>query len=334
MKKAKTWRGQRETLPFLLLLTFLMIIPGFTQSQPVTERVAREVRLDGIQDRPFFFKPFTLLLSPAGILVSESGENCLKLVGTDGRLKTTIGKQGQGPDEFDTPLGLDIHDSKIYVADSFNRQVKIFSLEGKLLGNFRVEVDPVHLAVLNSERIVVSNRPLPLGKKETILYCYDSRGGLKWQAIDPLPSADQVYFTLINEIFLKRDDRGNIFIFHKYNGPQILKIDSEGKVREQIKLDPSCPVKSVELPLKSEKKRVGVAFWNVACSGDKFYLLVPDSDSRGDLGPGKEVCVIDQKGKLLEKIRFPQAIRLLATDGVTFYVLNTDDELFVYRVGP
>ncbi|MDI6697545.1 MAG: 6-bladed beta-propeller [Candidatus Saccharicenans sp.] len=317
----------------LLLPILLTLVPLETMSQPVPSQEVKEVRLNGTQHRPFFFKPFALLLSSVGLMVSETGDNCLKLVGPDGRLKMTIGNQGQGPEEFDAPMGFDIHDQKLYVADSFNRRIKILSPEGKLLSSFRVDLIPVHLVVINPERIVVSGRPNPFQSQESLLHCYDSRGTLKWKALNPIPSSDSVYFTLINEIFLQKDAQGNIFVLHKYKTPQILKIKSEGKIAEEIKLDPAYPLKRIMLPLKIGKKPIDVVFWNMAWDGDKFYLLIPELDGQGDLGPGKEVYVISRQGKILEKIIFPQAIRLLATDGTTFYILNAEDELFIYREG-
>ncbi|MCX8159955.1 MAG: 6-bladed beta-propeller [Candidatus Saccharicenans sp.] len=332
MTKTKGQTGLLDRLIRLLLLTFLIITPHSAQGQQLKIRTAKEIPLAGAKDRPFFFKPVTMQFSPAGLLISESGENCLKLVGTDGRLKLTIGKQGPGPEEFDSPMGLDLFENRIYVADSFNRQVKIFNLEGKLLGSFRTDIIPVHLVVLAADRIIVSNRPNPLTGQESILYCYDSRGTKKWQAVNPVPSPDSVYFSLINEVFLKKDPNGNVFLIHRYNDPQILKIDAEGKITGKIKLDESYPLNRVEIPLKNGKKQIIIICWNVAHHGDKFYLQVPDKDRRGDFVPGKEVFVIDSNGQVVEKIRFPQSVRLLATDGSTFYIINTEDELYAYGV--
>lgn len=332
MTKTKGQTRFPDGLIGLLLLTILIIIPHSTQGQQVKIRTARELPLAGAKDRPFFFKPFIMHLSPAGLLVSESGENCLKLIGTDGRLKMTIGKQGQGPEEFDSPMGLDLFENRIYVADFFNRQVKIYSLEGRLLSSFRTDIMPVHLVVLTADRIIVSNRPKPFTDKEPILYCYDSRGTKKWQAVTPFPSPDKVYFSLINEVFLKKDSCRNIYLVHRYNDPQILKIDADGRITGKIKLDEFYPLHRVEIPLKSGKKQITIICWNIAHHGDKFYLQVPDKDARGDFVPGKEVFVIDGNGQVVEKIRFPQAVRLLTTDGSTFYVINTEDELYAYWV--
>lgn len=328
-------KGQTR-LPYrfigLLLMALLIIIPLSTQGQQVKSRMAKEIQLAGAKDRFFFFKPFIIYLSPAGLLVSESGENCLKLVGTDGRLKMTIGKQGQGPEEFDSPMGLDLFENRIYVADSLNRQVKIFSLEGKLLGSFRTNIMPVQLVVLATDRIIVSNRPRPFSDKESILYCYDARGTLRWQAVTPFPSPNKAYFSLINEIFLRKDSSGNMFLVYKYNTTQVLQIDADGKITGKIQLDESYPLNRIEIPLESGKKQIGMICWNVAHHGDKFYFQVPEKDRQGDFAPGKEVLVIDGNGQVVEKIRFPQAIRLLATDGSTFYIINSEDELYAYRV--
>ncbi|MDH7513655.1 MAG: 6-bladed beta-propeller [Clostridiales bacterium] len=332
MTKTKGQTRLPDGLIGLFLMTLLIIIPLSAQGQQAKIRAVREIPLAGAQDRPFFFKPFILHLSPAGLLISESGENCLKLVGTDGRLKMTIGKQGQGPEEFDSPMGLDLLENRIYVADSLNRQVKIFNLEGKLLSSFRTNIMPVHLVVLAADRIIVSNRPRPFSDKESILYCYDARGTLRWQAVNPFPSPNKVYFSFINEIFLKKDSGGNMFLVYKYNSPQVLKIDADGKITGKIQLDESYPLNRAEIPLESGKKQIAMICWNVAHHGDKFYFQVPEKDRDGDFAPGKEVLVIDGNGQVVEKIRFPQAIRLLATDSSTFYVINSEDELYAYRV--
>lgn len=333
MERNKAKRRVRKLFGLLVLvLTLIITIPGLAWRQQPRLLPVREVPIKASQDRPYFFRPTVMVLSPAGLLVSESGDHRLRLIGTDGQSKIAIGKYGQGPEEFDTPLGLDVYENKIYVADSFNRQVKIFSLEGKLLSSFRTDIYPVHLAVLSPERIVVSHRPMPTPEQESILHCYDSRGTLIWRAVDPAPASDTVYFSLINETYLKRDEKGNLYLFHRYNEPWILQLDSEGKMTAKINLDPSYPLKKIKLPLKSGKQSLTLVCWNVALAQDRFYLLVPAANRQGDFGPGQEVGVIDRQGKILEMLQFPQTIRLLATDGSTFYALNTEDELYIYRV--
>lgn len=326
----QTGLGSRIIASSLLIL--LLMSNLLAQTPQVKNRSVREIPLSGVKDRPFFFKPLTMQLAPAGLLILESGESCLKLLGTDGKLKLTIGKSGQGPGEFDAPKGVDFYENKIYATDQFNRQIKVFNLEGKLLNSFRVDILPVYVAVIDPDRIVVSSRPTPISDRQSILYCYDSKGKLRWQCLSAVPSDNTTILTLANEILLRKDSRGNIFVIYKHNNAQILKINSDGKLTEKIKLDESYQLKQVNLPIKIRKNRVSMVCWNFDYCGDRFYLIVPEKDGYGDFAPGKDVLVFDISGRILEKINFPQAIRLLTTDGSTFYVLNSEDELFAYRM--
>ncbi|MGC9056133.1 MAG: 6-bladed beta-propeller [Candidatus Saccharicenans sp.] len=319
-------RKFKATFFFILLSVFI-----YSEAAQIKILAVKEIPLKNPEARPFFFKPTVIISAHQDLFIAESGDNRIRVYDSQGEPKYTIGKKGQGPNEFDNLIGLDILGDRIYAADSFNNMIKIFSQDGKYLGGFKTPFKPIYVAVLSQDKILVTNRPLPL-KPEKMVFCFNSRGELQWKAIDPVPAKDQIFYTLINEIMLKKDEAGHAYIIWKYQNKYILKIDGHGQVIEKIGLDQNYPVKSINLPLKEEKKIITSVCWNWALSDNKFYLIPPVYTEDGDIGPGKDIMVINDRGSISAFIKLPQALRLLTVNKDIIYGIDTDDELHIYQL--
>jgi DNA-binding beta-propeller fold protein YncE len=82
-----------------------------------------------------FILPRAVAVNSRGeVLVSEYGvvERVQRFAGRGGKLLAGLGHSGNGPGEFNRPEGLcvDAHD-RLYVADSCNHRIQVFSPEGK-----------------------------------------------------------------------------------------------------------------------------------------------------------------------------------------------------------
>jgi len=317
---------------FILMLTASVLLWSITQ-QPV-RHIAREIKKENPKDRPYFFRPVALLVDQNEIYILEGGEERIQVYSADGLLSRSLGQKGKGPAEFSMPAGMDILSGEIYVADFGNKRIQILDKKGNYLGGFRVPFSPRNVVALDRDRIAVSRMPMGIDGSEKMLCCYNSKGELLWQALDSFFSNDRVYDALRNHIIFRKDDSGNLYVLWRWQNQNILKIDKNGQVVRKIPIRPGYPSKSITLPLKNKSKELQAVCWNGVWHNNRLYLITSEYTDDNDMGPGKEVYLIDESGEISGIIEFPRNLKQLAVSGKFACVLDTEDELYLYRVGP
>ena len=68
--------------------------------------------------------------------MADRGDNDIKVFDDAGELVATLGEFGEGPGQFNGPTYLDWRDDKLYVTDTLNSRIQIFSPDGKLISMF------------------------------------------------------------------------------------------------------------------------------------------------------------------------------------------------------
>jgi len=100
------------------------------------------------------------------LIVSDGGENCIKVFNKDGTFLYKFGKKGHGDGEFDTPRGLSVNKAgHLMVCDRKNHRVQVFELNGKFVaksgtkgsGIGEFNDSPLSTAVLSDGRIVATD---------------------------------------------------------------------------------------------------------------------------------------------------------------------------------
>jgi hypothetical protein len=109
------------------------------------------------QDRIVTFQPETLITTASGLLgivddvmvasdgrvyVSDRQANVVHVIGIDGSLERTIGRQGAGPGELNWPTNLSQKGDTLRVVDWRNGSVQMLSLDGEPLGTVRLAPGP------------------------------------------------------------------------------------------------------------------------------------------------------------------------------------------------
>jgi DNA-binding beta-propeller fold protein YncE len=93
--------------------------------------------------RPGADQPSDVAVGPAGDIFLVDGVNHRVIVmEPDGRPKLTFGKEGTGNGEFRRPLGIDISQGRVWIADTGNRRIQVFDGNGHFLHMFPVAARP------------------------------------------------------------------------------------------------------------------------------------------------------------------------------------------------
>lgn len=146
-------------------------------------------RIDSVVlEQPFDFPLVNLVgldVSSRGFVVADVGEARVSVFGLDGRLRTAIGRRGDGPGEFRFPRAphFDVH-GRIHVADALQQRISVFSDEGELL---REVSTPSGFLIqdmdLTRTGYILAGQP-PLIPGDAVLVAIDSLGRIEWKALD------------------------------------------------------------------------------------------------------------------------------------------------------
>ena len=95
-----------------------------------------------------FNRPYDITMDKEGNLyILDTGNDRIQKFNPEGKYLDTIGRQGQGPGEFQNPLSLDIDSQgKLYVADQVAKKIHIFNPNGKAYKTLKISKYRIHYA--------------------------------------------------------------------------------------------------------------------------------------------------------------------------------------------
>lgn len=105
-------------------------------------QLERDLVLGGDPGNPdaTFFRPRDVAVDAQGrIYVLDQGNYRVQVFDADGRFMRTLGREGQGPGEFQYPLSLAVGDDRLLVVDGGNARVGIWDLDGTHIGDVGIE---------------------------------------------------------------------------------------------------------------------------------------------------------------------------------------------------
>ena len=134
----------------------IKLVKIFSQSGQLLQKIGG--------DGSFTF-PFHCVQYDKYLIVSDSGEHCIKVLDRDGNFQYKFGKQGEGDGEFSKPRCLSVNKAgHLMICDAANHRVQVFELNGKFITKFGTKGsrigefnNPVSTAVLSDGRIVVTD---------------------------------------------------------------------------------------------------------------------------------------------------------------------------------
>ena len=115
------------------------VTAGYTLPADMHERPAGGYQ-DGDAKEALFNHPFDLVEWYGGIAVSDTDNNCIRLITEDGKVRTLAGTGEEGHDDgyaseasFSGPAGMAVgSDGKLYIADSGSGTIRVISEDGEV----------------------------------------------------------------------------------------------------------------------------------------------------------------------------------------------------------
>ena len=109
--------------------------PATAQDRPLTAEFPEVYRAGGVDapDWALFTRPGPLGFDASGNLhILDAGAPHVVVIGPDGRLVRTVGREGEGPGEFDNPSDLVMwRDCRFAVLDPFRNALQLFGADGE-----------------------------------------------------------------------------------------------------------------------------------------------------------------------------------------------------------
>jgi len=96
--------------------------------------------------------------SQENVYIIDWREITIKVFDPDGNYLRSVGKQGQGPGEFETPARFRMVDDQICLLDSRQRRFSLLTLEGEYLKGFNIEGYPLQFDVAPDGTIYYAQR--------------------------------------------------------------------------------------------------------------------------------------------------------------------------------
>ncbi|MFC2160603.1 NHL repeat-containing protein [Acidobacteriota bacterium] len=181
--------------------------------------------MDSNNEEVIFYMPTDIGFDGQGnIYVLDSGNHRIQKFSPDGNYLSTIGRQGQGPGEFQYPQSLALDsEGNLYISDMGNRNIHVLKPGGGELHTLQLtDLEPGNIRVTPSGHIVMGggggmmmvgpgglNEEQDLGKLFTVL---DAEGNVIQEFGDKLDYKDFLMNRSGNRYHFAVDQEGNVYV--------------------------------------------------------------------------------------------------------------------------
>jgi len=324
----------KNTRVFFFLLIFASLSFSFQKVSPQPHGAAIEIKPEAKNiDSLYFSRPVAIVYDENRLFVLDSEDEEIKVFSKSGAFLYSFGRKGQGPGEFQMPTDMDILSDEIFIADGANLRVQVLDKKGNYRAGFKTLYWPQRILALEKERIVLGHLPSGLSGQEKVLHCYNSKGGLLWEAVESYFSGDSVYDLMRNRIFIRKQGPGDFFFIRSSDDRIVRRMNKDGALIKEIKVTEDLHLNKIAIPTRSGQRKELLGFcWNCAVDAEKFYLLIPQFTAEKDLEPGRQIAVIDGEGNIAAFIDFPVAMTRIAVEGDRIYGLDSEARLRIFAV--
>ena len=184
-----------------------------------------------------FQNPLAASVDDQNVVILD--EELLKIYRLDGGLRYTSGASGDGEGQFDSPRSVFFRDDKIYVADTGNQRIQIFSKDGIFLEHIsnpekgrKLFEEPSRVVVDKNDNMYVqedsTKQVLVFSPEHKLLYRIDGRGN----ASEGFETIYDIAVDTDNNLYVLAAIDGNTSTIQVYNGPN--KVIAMGASGSQV----------------------------------------------------------------------------------------------------
>ena len=241
----------------------------------------------------------------------------LRIDGKSGKLINTIGSKGQGPAELDIARTIRVINGKVFVPDSGFGGVKIFSVNGSLIKEFRTHHTISWLDVNQKEDIYVKESEsdaTPIialynndGKRLSTIVRFPFKG-----MPDRLEMSNQSHFTF------RVDSEGNVIVLND-RARTLLKYNSNGRLLWNKRIENEILDKYLHLEKKPHFDKLG----NIRSTTIVRKYMDIDKNDNIVIGHAGGGMVVDKNGNTFKLIKFESLLKHLQI----FKVFGNDSKL-------
>ena len=256
----------------------------FQHSFPTPDQVNRDIFLWGATriDQ----------LSNGNIVVLNTKANELLIFNEKGNYIKKFGRKGQGPEEFQHPIGLSVTPELIVVSDNSNRNIQFFNVEGDYIRSFKVMKAYIDIAVSKDGFIYAA--PLRVTPESLLVDVFDFTGKLLHSFAEAEFGNKQSSWQIPNFISMNLNDNNEVFVAYEHF-PLVCKYSKVGILNSKYSIDYEVINKHIEPNYDNLNNNKSGDFWRVAIASirtgsDGFYIL--------HNWPRVEILEYDNNGKL------------------------------------
>lgn len=294
-----------------------------TPVKPIKLRYSHSLPLEKDSEKVYFkaVENFTVDAKEF-VYVSDARMNMITVFNADGNFVRQIGRQGQGPGEFNNPKAVCIDElGQIIVSDSNNGRVQFFSPEGVYKNSFRLFVSSAKMAVKNNRLYMCHS---PRKDEEKIIRVLNYEGKKLYDFCDIIKKYGE--YLIANKVNISINDKNEIFLAWEFL-PTVRKYSENGSLLAEYAIDYLAINKRFKQNIKSfaDKK--------VSLARKTFYINICDIEAKNygfylmRYYPVIEILEYDQSGKLIHVYHADQPYNLIAED---FFVLDKGKEKYFY----
>lgn len=158
-----------------------MAHPAYAIGQVYEIKKVREIPLD--LDDEIVGRIVDVVIGETGrFLMADEQQHTIWIADRDGKLIRRIGQEGSGPGDLMNPSGTAVMNDRIFVLDAGNARISVFSKEGGILHDFRIDGQAGGIVSDGNRYVALKN---PWDATLVTVYVKDGNEKEKWGAQSP-----------------------------------------------------------------------------------------------------------------------------------------------------
>ncbi|MDD8020618.1 MAG: NHL repeat-containing protein [Acidobacteriota bacterium] len=323
-------KGKKFIIGIILIFFFFNLVPGEKKFQ--TLNLKEELTIGDSQtdsNQMFYYLTGSFIDADNNFYLVDKGNSRIQVFDRNGKFIRTIGKNGQGPGEFESIVAGAIFDRRlILAADDSLLRVNVYDLKGDYSSSFKIKGKVSDLICSPDNKIYLAY-PDAEGR---IIHQYDLEGNLI-NSFGSLKGKELLYFNDV--VKMSQDEGGNFYVAIRYTN-RIQKYDQRGKLLKEIEAD--LPFTFELTPAKDKNYEAKAVFLDLACDGKDVYTLTAPQlpagatpeETQQALKTGNYMIVFDQDLKQKETYELPYLALAVSFDN--FKRILVCDVDFVFHV--